>query len=352
MKTIAMVVGARPNFMKMAPIYHILRATYKYYIIIIHTGQHYDYEMSDIFLQQLNIPSNIIINLGCTGTQNSQIATIMLRLEEEFMYQRPDLVLVFGDVTSTLAGALTSNKMGIKVGHIEAGNRSYDRTMPEEINRKLVDSIADYLFISEPNGVNNLIREGIMDGFYVGNPMIDSLLNIKETALMNNTYKQLGLTIGQYIVVTVHRPINVDNDIRLRKIMDDLLMLSTIYKVIFPIHPRTKHNLKDIPTGDIMIIKPLGYIEFINLVMHSGLVITDAGGLSEETTILGIPCLTLRDTTERPITITHGTNILIKEIDINIVKENIGRYKHNISIPGWDGKAAERIAEIITHVYE
>ena len=361
MKNIVLIVGARPNFMKAAPVYNALINKNKHLITIVHTGQHYDSNMSDIFLKQLGLDSTHITNLGIrNGTQNSQIANIMLSLEKLWS-NKPNLVLVFGDVTSTLAASLCCNKLAIPVAHVESGNRSFDNTMPEEINRILVDRISDYHFVAEPNGLTNLKNELINSNniHYVGNTMIDTLLNLKDAAINTNYYTTLGLEQNKYVLVTLHRPHNVDNNTNLTIILDALVKLCSNYKVVFPIHPRRKQLINNLiankynsPTN-LIILDPQGYLEFMNLNIFSGVVVTDSGGIQEETTALNKPCITLRPNTEREITCTHGTNLLLKKLvvdDIVRCVELAINGKHPVvskSINGWDGKAAERIADII-----
>lgn len=354
------VVGARPNFMKVAPLHRSFSKDPSIESIIVHTGQHYDEKMSDVFFRQLELPKpDYYLGIG-SGSHAESTAKIMIAFEEVILKEKPDLLLVVGDVNSTLACALVANKLHIKVAHVETGLRSRDRKMPEEINRILTDNLSDMLFISEKSGLENLKKEGISDQkvHFVGNVMIDSVQHyidqIKETKIHEN-YK---LKKKEYIVVTLHRPSNVDNEDSLRKLIDILEKCAERKKIIFPMHPRTENNLKkfglfseveSIP--NLIIQPPLGYIEFLSLVNHSAAVVTDSGGIQEETTYLGIPCVTLRSTTERPSTIEQGTNILVEKLDTTAVllalDQSLNQPKDH-SIPKfWDGETANRITQIL-----
>ncbi len=363
------VVGARPNFMKVAPINKALK---KHNIqnpesiiqhLICHTGQHYDEKMSKVFFDELGLPKPDFY-LGIGGCSHAeQTGKVMIEFEKVLMEEKPDIVIVVGDVNSTIACSLTAVKLGIKVAHVEAGLRSNDRTMPEEINRILTDSISDYLFVSEPYGLINLKREGTSKNkiFYVGNTMIDSLVHFTPLINKSNVLHRFSLTINEYVLVTFHRPSNVDSEANLLEILNLLKKISQKEKVIFPIHPRTKNRLiqlgfeKIFDGKEIIFTDPIGYIDFISLVMNSTLVITDSGGIQEETTFLGVPCITTRKTTERPITIEIGTNVLVGEdfnkayeIAVDIMNGKIKKGK----IPElWEGKAAERIVEILLSHY-
>jgi UDP-N-acetylglucosamine 2-epimerase (non-hydrolysing) len=360
-KKIILLVGARPNFMKMIPVYKSLKELNKYQVTIIHTEQHYDFNMSTLFFQQFNLLSSadlIILNSHLKDlSQNKQISQLLSQLEDLFLKLHPDLVIVFGDVTSTLAGALAANKMNIPVAHVESGNRSFDKTMPEEINRILVDHLSKYHFISEPNGIRHLIDENLIQNektwFYVGNPMIDTLLQFKQKALDLKYYLKFDTEPYQYLLMTLHRPSNVDNPFHLNIIIGAIIELSKKYKIIFPVHPRSQQKIQNIikihkNVNHIILTEPLGYLEFISLMMYSGMILTDSGGNSEEATILEIPCVTLRSNTERQITCTHGTNHLIKSINKNEIIKKVNKYfgikKEGIRIFLWDGKAGERIA--------
>jgi UDP-N-acetylglucosamine 2-epimerase (non-hydrolysing) len=354
------IVGARPNFMKAAPVYKALQAKDSIHQITVHTGQHYDINMSDIFFTQLSLPAPAINLEAGSGSHAIQTAQVMMRLEPVVLDRKPDLVLVYGDVNSTVAAALVCAKLGITVGHVEAGLRSFDRSMPEEINRLLTDQIADLLFTPSEDADKNLLREGIgKEKIYrVGNVMIDTLVQLLPAAeaLWPDLSLRWGITNKQYALVTIHRPSNVDNMELLANIIKTLAELSEIIPVIFPIHPRTLQRMKE---ADLEIQKykhfhltePIGYLDFLCLQHHAKLVITDSGGIQEETTFLGIPCLTIRENTERPVTMEIGTNIVIGQ-DIVRLKNEVykildGKAKKGRIPPLWDGKASERIADII-----
>lgn len=355
------VVGARPNFMKVAPVMRALEKKEGVKQILVHTGQHYDVNMSDIFFQQLGIPTpDINLEVG-SGSHAVQTAQIMTRIETVLLEQKPDLVLVPGDVNSTMAAAVVCAKLLIPIGHVEAGLRSFDRTMPEEINRLLTDQISDLLFTPSVDGDENLIREGIAPAkiHFVGNVMIDTLVRLLPQALelWDGLSTSLKIQEKKYCLVTLHRPSNVDESSHLLKIMDALEKLSEDIAMIFPLHPRTRQHLEkmglNINKPNMRIIEPLGYLDFLSLQKHSKLLITDSGGIQEETTFMGIPCLTVRENTERPITVAMGTNILVGQ-DIEKLKQETSRILNNgVKLgkipPLWDGKASERIADIISH---
>jgi UDP-N-acetylglucosamine 2-epimerase len=362
------VVGARPNFMKVAPVMKALEQHDGIKQILVHTGQHYDINMSDIFFQQLGIPApDINLEVG-SGSHASQTAQIMTRIETVLLTEKPDLVLVPGDVNSTVAAALVCAKLLIPVGHVEAGLRSFDRTMPEEINRLLTDQIADFLFTPSQDGDENLLREGVARGkiHFVGNVMIDTLVRLLPVALekwQNGRFSMEGLSVdqGRYVLVTLHRPSNVDEPQMLAEIMAALADTSRDVPVIFPIHPRTRQRLSDLnllnPKSAIQnlnFIKPIGYLDFLALQRHAALVITDSGGIQEETTYLNVPCLTVRENTERPVTVTMGTNILVGR-DMDRLRSETrrilsGEARQGQAPPLWDGHAAERIAAILNKV--
>ena len=362
MTQIDLVVGARPNFMKAAPVLEELRARKPgWNSQLIHTGQHYDERMSDLFFRQLGMPQPDV-NLGIgSGTHAVQTARIMMKLEETFTDRRPDLVIVFGDVNSTVAAALVASKMGIPLAHVEAGLRSFDRTMPEEINRVLTDAVSDHLFTTEPSAETNLRREGIPVEkiHFVGNTMIDSLLKHRERALGLGMPTRLGVVGGRYAVVTLHRPSNVDGADSLRAVMSALGELAGSVPVIFPVHPRTEGRLRHLGLWDravsipgMHLLEPLGYLEFIGLMARAGVVLTDSGGIQEETTILGVPCVTLRNNTERPVTLTQGTNMLAGDDPWRMLAEARrvldGRRPAGGQAPEkWDGQAAPRIVDIL-----
>lgn len=348
------VVGARPNFMKMAP---LLRALQKYSVkqLIVHTGQHYSQNMSDIFFAELKIKKpDIELHVG-SDTHARQVANIMTKFEKVLIKEKPDLVLVYGDVNSTMAASLVCAKMNTKIAHVEAGLRSFDLGMPEEINRLVTDRLSSILFTPSKDADINLKREGVEKKkiHFVGNIMIDTLVNFLPEIKKKN---KLNIPFKKFAVVTVHRPSNVDTLEQLKKIVITLNNISEKMQIIFPIHPRTRKQLKKISgvsldTKNIFLMEPVGYIEFINLIYRSELVITDSGGIQEESTYLGIPCLTLRKNTERPITVTNGTNTLVGD-NFNILNKKVseiisGKYKKGKIPKKWDGKTAERIAQII-----
>ncbi len=355
------VVGARPNFMKVAPLH---RAFGRYPAIeskIVHTGQHYDARMSDVFFGQLNLPRPDYYLGVRSGTQTAQTADILTKFETVLNAERPDWVLVVGDVTSTLACALVAVRLGIRVAHVEAGLRSGDRRMPEEINRILTDHLSDRLFVTEQAGLDNLNREGIADDkiHFVGNVMIDSLAHYRRKAAELDTVGALGLGAKQYVLLTMHRPANVDNEAGLASIVRIVADTAQYRTVLFPMHPRTRANLIRfglmeplISLPNVRLLEPQGYLEFLNLMEQAAIVITDSGGIQEETTYLQVPCLTFRDSTERPATVTLGTNQLLSDLDPATVRQRVGellngRVKPGVVPPLWDGRAAGRIAEIL-----
>lgn len=353
------VVGARPNFMKIAPLIHEMKKSNKLVPLLVHTGQHYDKNMSDSFFVDLNIPDpDYHLGVG-GGSQAEQTAKIMIEFEKVCIKELPDLVLVVGDVNSTIAAALVAKKLGIKVAHVEAGLRSFDRTMPEEINRIITDSISDFLFITEQSGMDNLEKEGIPKEkvFFVGNVMIDCLINNLEKIKSLETSKKMGLKDKEFGIVTLHRPSNVDNSGALESILKSIEKIQESTPLIWPIHPRTKNNIEKFGLKqkvdnfkNVKLTEPLGYLEFISLVINSKMVLTDSGGIQEETTFLGVPCITLRENTERPVTVTSGTNILVgtnKEKLFNAINTIQKINKKNATPPLWDGKASERIVRIL-----
>ena len=323
-------------------------------------GQHYDREMSKLFFDDLGIPKPDV-NLGIGSASDvAQTANIMPELERIIMKEKPDLVIVVGDVNSTLAGALTAKKCNVQVAHVESGLRSFDRTMPEELNRILTDHISDFLFTTEESGNRNLSNEGIGKNkvFFVGNVMIDSLLNHKEKALKSGILEKLKLKKKNYAVLTLHRPSNVDNKKSLEYIINILDEIQNHIKIIFPVHPRTLKTLQKFGLDtkiksqkNILVIGPLGYLDFMNLMINSRFVLTDSGGIQEETTVLGIPCITMRKSTERPVTMDQGTNVLVSTDKAKIIKAAF----RLIDEPGikakvpplWDGKASKRIVDVI-----
>lgn len=360
---IYLVAGARPNFMKIAPIIRALQqASHRFDFQIIHTGQHYDREMSDVFFEELGIPQPDH-HLDCGGGSHAeQTAKIMIAFERicQGAQQRPDCVLVVGDVNSTLACSIVAKKLHIPVAHVEAGLRSGDRAMPEEINRLVTDSISDWFFCTEPAGVDNLLREGKPAGtiFHVGHVMVDNLLYQKKQ-LEKQAPSAFATTatknhLGRYGVVTLHRPSNVDDAPVLAGIIGALNTIAEQLPLVFPIHPRTRDKLKALglqPSERIILLGPQPYMEFLNLWKDSTLILTDSGGLQEESTVLGVPCLTLRHNTERPITVDEGTNTLVGTDPSNIIHA-AQTILHGHTTQGqrpalWDGKAAQRIVEIL-----
>lgn len=354
------VVGARPNFMKIAPIMEAYREYENIKPILVHTGQHYDREMSNLFFNQLGIPRPDY-NLGVgSSTHGRQTAEIMMAFEALVVKHHPDLVLVVGDVNSTIACGLVAVKLGIKLAHVEAGLRSGDRAMPEEINRILTDSISDYLFCTERSGVNNLLAEGVGDDkiFLVGNVMIDTLLKNRERAENSAILDKHGLTPGAYAVLTLHRPSNVDNSDVFLSILKALYEIQKEMPIIFPLHPRTRARIDSSSLSkrfaslpNLRPVDPVGYLDFLKLMASARLVLTDSGGIQEETTILKVPCLTLRENTERPVTCEIGTNRLAgieTETILDAYHEfTSGNYGPPGTPPLWDGQAAGRIVKVL-----
>jgi UDP-N-acetylglucosamine 2-epimerase (non-hydrolysing) len=360
------IVGARPNFMKVAPIMDVMNQQNGFVQYLVHTGQHYDAQLSKIFFEELQIPRpNIDLNIG-GGSHAEQTGRMMIALEQVFVSEAPDLILVVGDVNSTLAASVTAAKLGIPIAHVEAGLRSFDRTMPEEINRIVTDALADLLFTTEQSGNDNLLREGVAPEkiFFVGNVMIDTLLRCREQAKRSDILKRLQIDPQAYAVLTLHRPSNVDQPEQLQHMFRVLRKVCQQIPIIFPCHPRTAKRLETLglnvdstgassPAG-IMLQPPLGYLDFLHLVSQAKFVLTDSGGVQEETTILGVPCLTLRENTERPVTIHEGTNILVGSCEELILTEAAkilaGQGKQGQIPTLWDGQAAVRIVEALHHV--
>ncbi len=354
-KTIACVVGARPNFIKIAPIMQEIERSSRFQGRLIHTGQHFSPEMSDAFFNDLELPRpDEYLGIG-PGSQIEQAACMMKALEQSFLRQRPDLLLVVGDVTSTLAASLVAVKMDIPVAHVEAGLRSFDRKMPEEINRIVTDSLSDYLFVSEPSGARNLRSEGVKEDriFFVGNVMIDTLCRFRERAMRSDILNRLGVEPNSYVLATLHRPSNVDDPDRLCEMTRLLTEIAERLPVVFPIHPRTQSRMAEaqLPTPGLILTPPLGYLDFLRLMADARLVMTDSGGIQEETTILNVPCLTLRENTERPVTVEVGTNRLVGT-DLNEARAAAFDVLNGV-IPSsqvpelWDGRASCRILEIL-----
>jgi UDP-N-acetylglucosamine 2-epimerase (non-hydrolysing) len=352
---LTLIAGARPNFMKIAPIIHAIQKARgtgaKIQYRLIHTGQHYDQKMSDTFFSELNIPQPDC-NLGAGGgTQAEQTAAIMLAFEKELMENPADLVLVVGDVTSTMACSIVAKKLHTKVAHVEAGIRSFDLSMPEEINRMVTDSISDYFFTTTELAKENLRKSGVPNEriFFVGNVMIDTLMANQSKFRKPPIWKELGLENKGYLVLTLHRPANVDEGETLRKLINKITSSVEGLPVIFPIHPRTAKVVDElgISAPNLHIVDPMGYLEFNYLVQYAKAVITDSGGITEETTVMAIPCMTLRDNTERPETVSIGTNELIgtnpENVGPALKRLFAGKWKKGGVPPMWDGKAAERI---------
>ena len=359
MKKIHLIVGARPNFMKMAPLYKkFVKYPEEFKVKLIHTGQHYDERMSKFFFDDLQMPvPDEYLEVG-SGTHGQQTAKIMERYEEVLLKNRPNLVIVAGDVNSTAACAIDAVKLHIPVAHLEAGLRSFARTMPEEINRILTDAISDYLLTPSPDADENLLNEGVPGEkiFFVGNIMIDSLVQYKEKAKASNILQKLGLN-QNFALITLHRPSNVDSEKGLLTILNAFEEISKSIKLVFPIHPRTTKQIAAFGLEDkvkkmknLLLVPPIGYYDFLKLQMEAKFILTDSGGIQEESTYFGVPCLTLRPQTERPITITEGTNKLVKLETEDIIKEAEEILSGNIKkgkIPKyWDGKTAERIVDI------
>jgi UDP-N-acetylglucosamine 2-epimerase (non-hydrolysing) len=416
------VVGARPNFMKVAPLHRAIQALTGWTSKIVHTGQHFDAKMSDVFFTQLELPKPDYF-LGIGGGSHTEVtAHIMLAFEKIVADEKPDLIIVVGDVTSTLACTLVAIKMGIPLAHVEAGLRSFDRTMPEELNRLLTDSVANYLFVTEESGLTHLKNEGVPDEkvFFSGNVMIDSLVRYQEKAKNSTILADLGLSpsasglqthasgqqthapglqtpasglqtpasgiqthtsglqtpasglqnnapglqTSDYIVMTMHRPANVDTEKGLNSILELMELSAQKTNIVFPIHPRTRAHMDKFgltkrmeAVPNLILTEPLGYLEFIQLMSHAKAILTDSGGIQEETTYLGIPCLTFRDSTERPVTVSLGTNQLLADLDPQktyqaLEKILAGQVKKGSIPPLWDGHAAERIAHTLHGIFE
>jgi UDP-N-acetylglucosamine 2-epimerase (non-hydrolysing) len=363
MKKVLHIVGARPNFMKVAPIHKAIAQRGQLTQILVHTGQHYDVKMSDVFFTDLGMPApDVYLGIG-SGSHAEQTARIMIELEKVFLREKPDLVSVVGDVNSTVAGALVASKMGIRISHVEAGLRSFDRTMPEEINRIVTDRISDLLLTPSPDADANLLKEGVDPSYihFVGNVMIDTLLSSKARAEKLSTLADLGLTPGHYAVCTLHRASNVDDPKVLGGLLSALAHVAARLPILFPVHPRTRKMLSDQGLSGMLerapglrLVEPMGYLEFLALTSQARLILTDSGGLQEESTALGVPCLTLRENTERPITVEQGTNLVVGTDPVRISQEADrilnGQGKQGRVPELWDGRASERIAQLYERV--
>tara|TARA_A100001037_G_C15111443_1_gene619195 strand:- start:577 stop:1683 length:1107 start_codon:yes stop_codon:yes gene_type:complete len=361
---IHLVVGARPNFIKANPVYNSLNQLNKFDLTLVNTGQHYDQNMSDVFIQELNMKKpDINLEVG-SGLHGQQTGKILELYEKVLIREKPDMIIVFGDVNSTIACALAAAKLAIPISHVESGLRSFDWNMPEEINRVLTDKLSKLLFTTSPEAKDNLINEGISEKniHFVGNTMIDSLIEFQHKFNKSNIRKDLDIQ-DEYALITLHRPSNVDNKNNLIELINSIKTTSKIIPCIFPIHPRTKNKLKSAKLYNtlnknkrIKLIDPIGYIDFMCLQMNARVVLTDSGGIQEETTFFGIPCITVRNNTERPITISNGTNKLIgteyyKIPDIVEASINV-KHQEKFSIPSlWDGKSADRISKILDFTY-
>ncbi|MER3424402.1 MAG: UDP-N-acetylglucosamine 2-epimerase (non-hydrolyzing) [Nitrospiraceae bacterium] len=374
------VVGARPNFVKAAPLVEALHSRPWASVFLVHTGQHYDRRMSELFFEDLGLPRpHLDLQVG-SGPHGEQTGQIMVRLEPVLKHERPDLVMVFGDVNSTVAAALCAAKLGIAVAHVEAGLRSFDRSMPEELNRIVTDHLSDYLFTTERSGAENLRREGVPYDkiFFVGNVMVDTLLKHRDRAAQLRMCRRFGFAPRSYGILTLHRPSNVDEPRTLAGILEAIRELAKELPILFPCHVRTRQRLNAVMSaefsvlssehsvfkarrsalrtqhftrGRVEILDPLGYLEFLSLMSDARLVLTDSGGIQEETTVLGIPCLTLRDSTERPSTIEQGSNILVGNSPARILEAACRILRGDCSLGRvpkfWDGQAAKRIVEIL-----
>jgi UDP-N-acetylglucosamine 2-epimerase (non-hydrolysing) len=358
-KKILIVVGTRPNFIKVTRFKKVVAAYPDLEIKFVHTGQHFDEKMSKVFFDQFNLKPDFLLNIGA-GTPNAQMANVMLGLENVCNEYKPDLLMVVGDVNSTFAAALTGNKMGIKVAHLESGLRSDDRTMPEEINRLLTDEISDFYFVTEQSGRDHLKAHGVADEkvFFVGNTMIDSLVEFEPQVQESRILEEYNLTPKGYVLMTMHRPSNVDDKAGLLTLIAIIKFITSQLKLVFPIHPRTIARLKQFGLWEeienregLIFSEPLDYFSFQKLTADCKFVVTDSGGIQEETTFRQIPCLTLRNNTERPSTVVIGSNVLVSytihDVEFYINQIMDGTFKKGKVPPLWDGKSTERILEIL-----
>ena len=361
-KRILIVVGTRPNFIKVTQFKKLTKDNDKIEIKIVHTGQHYDAKMADVFFEQFNLVPDFFLNIK-NGSPNSQMAEIMQGLEKVCLEYNPNIMMVVGDVNSTLAAALTANKLGIKIAHLESGLRSYDRTMPEEINRILTDEITDLFFVTEQSGWDNLIKERKREEqlFFVGNTMIDTMIAFEDKIQSNKVLENYQLEKEKFILMTIHRPATVDYKDGLIKLIDLVEFINKSFKIIFPIHPRTINNLKKFDLYDrfgclsnLVLTEPLDYFSFQRLISTCKFIITDSGGIQEESTYRLKPCITLRPNTERPSTVFIGTNTLLP-FDNQLIKKTIqsiinGNFKNGNIPPLWDGKSTERIIAVLNKI--
>lgn len=354
------VVGARPNFMKIAPLMEEMKKFPEFEVTLVHTGQHYDPAMSEFFFDDLNIPKpDIYLGVG-SANHGEQTGKIMIEFEKVLLNNLPDLVVVVGDVNSTIACGLVAVKQRVPLAHVEAGLRSFDRTMPEEINRLLTDQISDFLFVTEESGKRNLLKEGIAPEkiFFVGNVMIDTLLKHLEKARSSTILQKMQLKVQEFALLTLHRPSNVDDQAAFLEILMALKEIQDRIPIVFPIHPRSRERLRAFgfesrlqTMPNLILTEPLGYLDFLKLMSEAKFVLTDSGGIQEETTVLGVPCLTLRENTERPVTVSQGTNLVIGHKANRIIEESLnilnGHIKQGRQPDLWDGKAAQRIVKIL-----
>ena len=357
-KKILIVVGTRPNFIKVTQFKKQCINNKKLECKIVHTGQHYDAKMADVFFDQFELRPDFFLNISNTSA-NTQMAEIMIGLEKVCKEYLPDLMIVVGDVNSTFAAALTANKMGVKIAHLESGLRSFDRSMPEEINRLLTDEISDYFFVTEQSGYDNLVKEGKNKNqiYFVGNTMIDTMVAFEAEIGKNKILEELELQQHQFVLMTIHRPATVDNSDELKKLLSLIEFVSSKYKIVFPIHPRTISNLKKfnlyerfLSNNNLVISEPLDYFSFQKLIKDCSFILTDSGGIQEESTFRLKPCITLRPNTERPSTVDIGTNILLP-FDLDLIQQSIvsienGTFKKGKIPMLWDGASTQRIIEI------
>lgn len=363
-KKILVVIGTRPNFIKVTQFKRVAANYQNIDLKIVHTGQHFDEKMADVFFKQFNLIPDYFLNISTTVSANSQIAEIMVKLEQLITNEfKPDLMMVVGDVNSTLAASVAANKLNIKIAHVESGLRSYDKTMPEEHNRILTDKITNYFLITEQSGWDNLIKEGVDEKqmLFVGNTMIDTMVAFQQNIESSVILQKLNLTTKSYILMTMHRPATVDDKSELQKLLELIKYIAQSHKIVFPVHPRTLKNMEKFELKkefesikELIFTEPLDYFAFQKLIKYSQFILTDSGGIQEESTFLKVPCLTLRENTERPITCTIGSNTLV-EFNNNAIKSYIdsiikGTYKKGAIPPLWDGKATERIFEKLSQL--